>query len=201
MTTRTLAAIALTTALGTLGFAQIGTPPAPMMAMMGGAGQPPMTGTGAMPGVAGMQMMHSMTDRTFLTMMIPHHQSAIQMSRAILKTTRDPQINTWATQIIADQQREITQMQGLLKEYGGPETGMTPGMLDMAGMMPAGPRSANPDVAYVQAMIPHHGMAVMMATHLLMQSTRPVMQNLARNIIAAQTNEIHAFQQYLNKVR
>ena len=198
MTTRTLAAIALTATLGTLGVAQIGTAPNGMVAMMGGAGQPPMMGGG---GMAGMQMMHSMTDRTFLTMMIPHHQSAIQMSRAILKSTRDPQINTWATQIIADQQREITQMQGLLKEYGGPETGMTPGMLDMAGMMPAGPRSANPDVAYVQAMIPHHGMAVMMAIHLLMQSTRPVMQNLARNIIAVQTNEIHAFQQYLNKVR
>jgi len=27
------------------------------------------------------------------------------------------------------------------------------------------------------------------------------MQNLALNIIAVQTNEIHAFQQYLNKVR
>jgi uncharacterized protein (DUF305 family) len=44
-------------------------------------------------------------------------------------------------------------------------------------------------------------MAVMMATHLLMQSTRPVTQNLGRGIITAQTNEIHAFQKYMNKVR
>jgi uncharacterized protein (DUF305 family) len=127
--------------------------------------------------------------------MIPHQQSVMQMRQAVLKSTRDLQIGAWATQIVADQQREIMQMQGLLRELGGPVPGMN------AGMMPAGSRSANPDVAYVQAMIPHHGMAVMMANHLLMQSTRPVMQNLARNIIAVQTNEIHAFQQYLNKVR
>lgn len=198
MTTRTLAAIALTATLGTLGVAQIGTAPNGMVAMMGGAGQPPMMGSA---GMSGMEMMHALTDRTFLTLMIPHHQSAIQMSQAIVKSTRDPQIKSWATQIVADQQREITQMQGLLRELGGPLPSMNPGMMNMAGMMPAGPRSTNPDVAFVQDMIPHHGMAVMMATHLLMQSTRPVMQNLARNIIAAQTNEIYAFQQYMNKVR
>lgn len=202
MTTRTFAVIALTAVLGTLGVAQIASTPGGMMAVMGGGGQPPMMGSGAMPGMAGMQMMHAMTDRTFLTMMIPHHESAIRMSRAILKTTRDPQVKAWATAIVAEQQREITQMQGLLKGLGGPATGMDAGMMTMEGMMPAsGPRSTNPDVAFVQEMIPHHGMAVMMATHLLMQTTNPVMQKLGRDIITAQTDEIYAFQQFLNTVR
>jgi uncharacterized protein (DUF305 family) len=127
--------------------------------------------------------------------MIPHQQSVMQMRQAVLKSTRDLQIGAWATQIVADQQREIMQMQGLLRELGGPVPGMN------AGMMPAGSRSANPDVAFMQDIIPHYGMAVMMATHLLMQSTRPVTQNLGRGIITAQTNEIHAFQKYMNKVR
>jgi hypothetical protein len=56
MTTRTLAAIAA--ALGTLGFAQITPTPGPMMAMMGGAGQPTVMSSG---GMAGMQTMHAMT--------------------------------------------------------------------------------------------------------------------------------------------
>ena len=57
---------------------------------------------GMMGGMSGMsEMMGGMNaqniDRNFITMMIPHHQSAIDMSRLILKTTKDPQVKTWAT--------------------------------------------------------------------------------------------------------
>ncbi len=166
-----------------------------------------MMGGGMMGGMSGMsQMMGGMNagniDRNFLTMMIPHHQSAIDMSQLILKTTKDPQVKTWATNIIRDQQREITQMQGLLKQYGGPVQGLGGQMNQMMGDMTGSIiKAANKDVAFVQGMLPHHGMAVMMANHLLMQSKNPVMQKMGRDIITAQAQEIYEFQQYLNKTK
>lgn len=162
---------------------------------------------GMMGGMSGMsEMMGGMNaqniDRNFITMMIPHHQSAIDMSQLILKTTKDPQVKTWATNIIRDQQREINEMQVLLKQFGGPAQGMGPQMNQMMGDM-TGPinQASNKDRAFVEGMIPHHGMAVMMANHLLMQSKNPVMQKMGRDIITAQAQEIYEFQQYLNKTK
>lgn len=160
---------------------------------------------GMMGGMSGMsEMMGGMNaqniDRNFITMMIPHHQSAIDMSRLILKTTKDPQVKTWATNIIRDQQREINEMQVLLKQFGGPAQGMGPQMNQMMGDM-TGPinQASNKDRAFVEGMIPHHGMAVMMANHLLMQSKNPVMQKLGRDIITAQAGEMYEFQAWLQK--
>lgn len=162
---------------------------------------------GMMGGMSGMsEMMGGMNaqniDRNFITMMIPHHQSAIDMSQLILKTTKDPQVKTWATNIIRDQQREINEMQVLLKQFGGPMQGMGQQMDQMMGDMTTPINQAtNKDKAFVEGMIPHHGMAVMMANHLLMQSKNPVMQKMGRDIITAQAQEIYEFQQYLNKTK
>ncbi|RJF68932.1 DUF305 domain-containing protein [Deinococcus cavernae] len=164
--------------------------------MMGGSMMGGMSGMSQMMG--GMQAQN--IDRNFLTMMIPHHQSAIDMSQLILKTTRDPQVKTWATNIVRDQQREINQMQALLKPYGGPAQGMAGQMNQLMGDMTTPIQQAsNKDRAFVEGMIPHHGMAIMMADHLLMQSRNPVMQKLGRDIITAQAQEIYEFQQYLNR--
>ena len=57
-------------------------------------------------------------ERAFMSMMIPHHQGAIDSSRAVLERAKDAQVRAWATQIIADQTREIEQMQAQLRAYG-----------------------------------------------------------------------------------
>lgn len=49
-------------------------------------------------------------DRDFVTMMVPHHQGAIDMSVAVLKYGRDPQLKRIAQEIIVDQQQEIAAM-------------------------------------------------------------------------------------------
>jgi len=49
-------------------------------------------------------------DRAFVDMMIPHHQGAIRMARAELAKGRNPQLRTIATAIIAQQTKEITDM-------------------------------------------------------------------------------------------
>ena len=53
-------------------------------------------------------------DRQFLTSMIAHHQGAIEMAQTQLADGRDPQAIELAQKIIADQEAEIEEMQGLL---------------------------------------------------------------------------------------
>ncbi len=49
-------------------------------------------------------------DRDFVTMMIPHHQGAIDMSVAVLNHGRNPQLKRIAQEIIVEQQQEIAAM-------------------------------------------------------------------------------------------
>jgi uncharacterized protein (DUF305 family) len=55
-------------------------------------------------------------DRDFLAAMIPHHQGAIDMAKAVLLVTEDPRIRNLAQSIITEQQYEIELMKTLLAE-------------------------------------------------------------------------------------
>ena len=50
-------------------------------------------------------------DHDFATMMMPHHQGAIDMARAELTYGKDPVMRRLAEEIIVDQQSEIQAMQ------------------------------------------------------------------------------------------
>lgn len=56
-------------------------------------------------------------DHDFATMMIPHHQGAIDMAKVLLLYGKDPELRNLALQIIADQQNEIQRMQAWLKRH------------------------------------------------------------------------------------
>jgi uncharacterized protein (DUF305 family) len=49
-------------------------------------------------------------DKAFIDAMIPHHESAIEAARAAETRAEKPEIKALARSIIADQEREITQM-------------------------------------------------------------------------------------------
>lgn len=55
----------------------------------------------------------------FVTMMIPHHQGAIDMAKAILVHSTDPELRNLAQGIIAEQQNEINVMQAWLRGHHG----------------------------------------------------------------------------------
>ena len=58
-------------------------------------------------------------DRDFVTMMIPHHQGAIDMAKVVLLYGKDEQLKRLAQEIIADQQNEVQLMQLWLAKHPG----------------------------------------------------------------------------------
>ena len=138
-------------------------------------------------------------DRAFLSMMIPHHQAALDMARAVLPTTKDAQVRRWAQGIIASQQAEIMTMTALLRPLGGADAkmgAMMDGMKGMGGMVKA---AKTPDLAFVQGMVPHHSSAIDMANVALQRSADPKVLKLAQNIVVAQAKEMYEFRTWLLK--
>lgn len=56
----------------------------------------------------------------FMTMMIPHHQGAIDMAKSILLNTQDPEVRNLAQGIITEQANEIRLMQAWLARHASP---------------------------------------------------------------------------------
>ena len=56
-------------------------------------------------------------DKAFLSEMIVHHQGAVEMAKAVLKTSKKPELLKLANDIISAQNKEITMMQGWEKAW------------------------------------------------------------------------------------
>ena len=63
-------------------------------------------------------MMASDADVAWACAMIPHHQSAIEMSKAVLKTGDNTEIKQMAEKIISDQEKEISGLKEWLAKNG-----------------------------------------------------------------------------------
>ncbi|GAA0523523.1 DUF305 domain-containing protein [Deinococcus depolymerans] len=138
-------------------------------------------------------------DRAFLSMMVPHHQMAVDMARAALPLSRDATVKAWATAVIRDQTREITQMNSLLKGLGSNSAMANHMKGRMTGMADSVRKASNPDVAFVQGMLPHHASAIDMANLALQRGQDARVLTLARSIITAQATEMLGFRTWLSK--
>ena len=67
--------------------------------------------------------MNGVAEHDFVTMMIPHHQGAIDMAKAVLLYTKDPELKNLAQGIITEQQNEIRIMQAWLQRYQAQPSG------------------------------------------------------------------------------
>jgi uncharacterized protein (DUF305 family) len=77
--------------------------------------------------------------------------------------------------------------------------GMNHGAMPPGGMthnMDLGPADADYDLRFIDAMLPHHEGAVVMAQDLAQKTQRPELQKLAKAIIRAQTQEIAQMKQW-----
>ena len=88
-----------------------------------------------------MQDMHASSytgnpDKDFLSMMIPHHEGAVDMARLVLIHGRDPLVRQIAEDIIASQTVEIAAMRGrmaVLRQGPNPEPDGYPALGSVRG--------------------------------------------------------------------
>lgn len=57
--------------------------------------------------------------KAWAKMMMAHHEGAIDMSRVVLRETKDPTIRKMAEKTMNEQQSEIKKLQGWLLKHGG----------------------------------------------------------------------------------
>jgi uncharacterized protein (DUF305 family) len=150
-------------------------------------------------------------DLRFIDAMIPHHEGAVVMAKEILNKSQRPELKKLAQAIIAAQDQEIAQMQAWRKAWY-PKAPATPMMwhASMKHMMPMdesmrksmrmdvdlGSADANFDKRFIDAMIPHHEAALVMAKDLQGKTQRPELKKLAQDILSSQQAEINQMKQW-----
>ena len=138
-------------------------------------------------------------DRMFIEQMIPHHQDAIDMANLALVRAEHPEIRQLAENVIRDQSREISQMRSWYKAWYGTdvpeyEDAMMGGGMNRrgsgTGMMRGGIDESMTDLAqlgnatqfdkeFIEQMVPHHQMAIMMA-QMTLNSDHQEIRDLGR---------------------
>lgn len=152
-------------------------------------------------------------DAHFIEQMIPHHEDAITMAELADTKAQRPEIKQLAKNIIESQSGEIEQMKTWYKDWFGKEVPAGDQAMNQHGMMGTNnmhmgmmgdasdtttlEQAEDFDIAFIEHMISHHQMAVMMAEMLRNGSDRPEMNTLAEAIIAAQNKEIDQMRQWL----
>lgn len=137
----------------------------------------------------------------FMSMMIGHHQGAIQMAEWILERTENADIRSAAEKIITDQQAENEQLSGWLAGWYNvePDSAMMDMMAGETDMMMAEMEAhESPERAFLEQMSLHHNSAMDMAQLALFRATHSELRELAKNIIVEQAQEIAQFQAWLD---
>ena len=141
-------------------------------------------------------------DLQFLDTMIEHHQDAVNMTQPIVEKTNNAELKAFAEKIIADQNKEITQMKNWREKwFAGKPTAMNaemPGMMDsMMGMNTKklqAPGGMLLDLRFLAMMTHHHQGAITMSKEALNKAEHAEIKKLASQIIKAQEAEIKQMQ-------
>ncbi|WP_040790678.1 DUF305 domain-containing protein [Nocardia paucivorans] len=172
----------------------------------------PVTATSATPDTSAARTeKHNDADIAFAQEMIPHHRQAIEMAALVPSRSTDPRILDLANRIRAAQEPEITTMTTWLRSWGvaAPptdehdgmdhgDTPMMPGMMtdEQMDRLEAA-TGAEFDRLWLTGMIAHHRGAVDMARTELTEGSNPEAEDLARQIIETQQDEITRMQSLL----
>ena len=143
-------------------------------------------------------------DCDFASMMIIHHQGAIDMSVVQLQNGTDADIKVMAQNIIKSQKAEIDEMHVLLDDFKvnpviekNNKGEFSDDMKDMMKKMKGMTTTGNTDKDYVNMMIPHHEAAVKMAEDQIANGKNEALKIMAQKMIVEQNNELDLFKKWL----
>ncbi len=150
-------------------------------------------------------------DLRFIDSMLMHHQGAVNMAEEALQKSQRPEMKKLAQDIIAAQKQEIEQMKQWRTTWY-PNADQTPmaWSAEMGHMMAMsedmeqsmmmsvdlGKADADFDLRFIDAMIPHHEGALMMAQDTLSKTKRPEIKKLSQDILSSQQQEIEQMKQW-----
>lgn len=160
--------------------------------------------------------MGTVMDKHFIEQMVPHHENAVEMAQLALERSKKMEIKNLANTIIESQSKEIKDMQKWYANWYGGEipknsspTGSGIGM--MGGRSIMGKMMNNEtdidflknaedfDKTFIELMVPHHRIAIMMAQMLELGTNKPELKQLAKDIIESQSREIKEMQEWYLK--
>lgn len=147
-------------------------------------------------------------DQDFASMMIVHHQGAINMSNQVLQAGDNNEIISQARQLITNKQQEIDQLQ----QFAGDQSGMS-GQQNASGQVGSDPArqlmaategtleevqqqelNGDADHDYAHVLILHHQDAIEMAQVQLEHGQNAELKALAQQIIDKNRSEIEALE-------
>jgi uncharacterized protein (DUF305 family) len=150
-------------------------------------------------------------DLRFIDGMAVHHQGAVDMAEEALTKAQHPELKKLAQDIIAAQNSEISQMKEWRTAWY-PQADSAPMAYhsQMGHMMPMsdqqkqgmmmnmdlGNADAEFDLRFINAMLPHHEGALVMAQDALGKSSHPEIKKLAQGILTSQQQEIAQMKQW-----
>ncbi|MGC1395993.1 MAG: DUF305 domain-containing protein [Coleofasciculaceae cyanobacterium] len=151
-------------------------------------------------------------DLRFIDGMIPHHRGAIAMAKEAQQKSTRPEIKKLADDIIISQSREENELMRKWRTAWYPKAGDKPMAYNaqmnhtmemsseqMQAMMMSqdlGKADTEFDLRFINAMIPHHEEALIMAEDALKKSKRPEIKKLAQEILTSQQKEIDLMKQW-----
>ena len=157
-------------------------------------------------------------DQYFIRMMIPHHDGAIAMADLALTRASRPEIKALASRIKASQTSQNVEMRDWYRQWFGQDVpawkpafswgwqgamgaggmGMGADGMGMHGATNLAALSTAKDFdrAFLEQMIPHHQMGVMMASIAQTNTQHPELRVLQQTMIIEQSKEIAEMQQW-----
>ena len=158
-----------------------------------------MTSMNNMMGKMGEMKMSGDFDMDFANMMIEHHQGAIEMSEAEIKSGTDDKLKAMAQKIIASQKEEQTKLRDIVKNSKpmkmdmGKHDELTKEMNAMKTNMSGMQMTGSADKDFSMMMISHHESAIKMAKAELSHGMNAGLKQIAQKIINDQTKEVGEF--------
>lgn len=183
------------------------------LVLTGCSAETPSTGGNTAPSTSDSPSAANAGDEMFVTMMVPHHQQAIDMANIVLgKEGLDPRVADLAQQVKDAQGPEIERMLGWLEAWGVEYDPDATGGMDHGSMNPGGgdgmmseddmtsledADATDASRLFLEQMIMHHEGAVDMARTALEDAQNPDVLALAQQVIDDQTAEITTMQNLL----
>jgi uncharacterized protein (DUF305 family) len=160
-------------------------------------------------------------DLAYIDMMIPHHESVIALAEVALPMLTDQRLIDMASAIVTTQGAEIETLRQMRETHFPGAAPVDPtdhavlhsafpslltwdypmeqwgALMDAEALVSQFCGMEDPDLAFVQLVIPHHEMAILASQDALTSAQVPELVAMAEQVITAQQAEVDALEQVL----